>query len=307
MVSKKYWFIKQAVLFSIFIMLFSITSFAEQIYYYSYTTREPDRIPYRDQNHDYKPIIVIPNNNDTYTLIDGDVSEVLAKNSLGNYTGGFDEYYILNNNGLNLSGGISDDYYSLTPFTEGWINPDNDKWYYLGADGKTVTNQWVGNYYLGSDGIMMTNSWTPDGYYVGADGAWNSQPALLTNNNFQTTTQNNSISYMTLSGNYTAMTHLSRFDTENDIAYIHDIEINGDTLTLKGTLDYIADYSYLPGRLKEGVYNFQLNSDTEYGEIENDWIPMSKADFEQLVARRAGPCINVVVENDVVSSVSFSA
>lgn len=26
--------------------------------------------------------------------------------------------------------------------------------------------------YLGSSGAMLTNARTPDGYYVGADGAW---------------------------------------------------------------------------------------------------------------------------------------
>ena len=48
----------------------------------------------------------------------------------------------------------------------------NDKFYYFNASGAMVTNTWVGNYYLGSDGIMLTNTTTPDGYYVGADGAW---------------------------------------------------------------------------------------------------------------------------------------
>lgn len=27
-------------------------------------------------------------------------------------------------------------------------------------------------YYLGQDGVMLTNTTTPDGYKVGADGAW---------------------------------------------------------------------------------------------------------------------------------------
>ena len=197
--------------------------------------------------------------------------------------------------------------YSLPSYAGQWKNDGN--WHYIDDNGNYLRNQWVGNYYLGSDGVMMTNSWTPDGYYVGADGAWNGQPALPTDYNYQTNTQFNSNSYMTLPGWYTAMTHLSRFDIDNDNAYIHDIEIKGDTLTLKGTLDYVEDYSnsYLPGRLQEGVYNFQLYSGTEYGEQEDVWKPISKAEFEQLVARGCGPCINVEVENGMVSSVSFSA
>ena len=66
-----------------------------------------------------------------------------------------------------------------------WINIGN--WYYLDDNGNYLKNQWVGNYYLGSDGVMMTNSWTPDGYYVGADGAWTGQSA---NNNNSQNSQN---------------------------------------------------------------------------------------------------------------------
>ena len=48
----------------------------------------------------------------------------------------------------------------------------NDNWYYFDQSGYMATNCWIGNYYLGSDGIMLRNSATPDGYYVGNDGAW---------------------------------------------------------------------------------------------------------------------------------------
>ena len=49
----------------------------------------------------------------------------------------------------------------------------------------SFAGQWIKNgnwYYLDDNGVMMTNSWTPDGYYVGADGAWTGQSA---NNNSQ--------------------------------------------------------------------------------------------------------------------------
>lgn len=48
----------------------------------------------------------------------------------------------------------------------------NGTWYYLSESGAMARNQWVGNYYLGADGAMLTNTTTPDGYQVGADGAW---------------------------------------------------------------------------------------------------------------------------------------
>lgn len=53
----------------------------------------------------------------------------------------------------------------------GWYN-DNGTWYYLADSGAMLANQWVGNYYLGASGAMLTSTTTPDGYYVGFDGAW---------------------------------------------------------------------------------------------------------------------------------------
>ena len=67
-----------------------------------------------------------------------------------------DATYYFNSNG-----------YMLT----GW-QKIKDNYYFFTTSGAMVTNAWVGNYYLGSDGIMLTNTFTPDGYYVGADGAW---------------------------------------------------------------------------------------------------------------------------------------
>ena len=48
----------------------------------------------------------------------------------------------------------------------------NGSWYYLSGSGAMLHDCWVGNYYLGSSGAMLTDARTPDGYYVGTDGAW---------------------------------------------------------------------------------------------------------------------------------------
>ena len=52
-----------------------------------------------------------------------------------------------------------------------WIKY-NGNYYYMNANGLMAKNAWVGDYYLGADGVMKTNAFTPDGYYVGADGAY---------------------------------------------------------------------------------------------------------------------------------------
>ena len=54
----------------------------------------------------------------------------------------------------------------------GW-KKENNVWYYYNEDGTLARNKWAGNYWLGSDGKMVTNSWVDNNrYFVGSDGAW---------------------------------------------------------------------------------------------------------------------------------------
>ena len=55
---------------------------------------------------------------------------------------------------------------------QGWVKEANT-WYYYNTDGTLARNKWAGNYWLGADGRMVTNSWVDNNrYYVGTDGAW---------------------------------------------------------------------------------------------------------------------------------------
>lgn len=58
----------------------------------------------------------------------------------------------------------------------GWRQYNNGAWYYFKASGAMAANYWVLDngkwFYLGTDGFMLTNTTTPDGYVLGADGAW---------------------------------------------------------------------------------------------------------------------------------------
>jgi len=41
------------------------------------------------------------------------------------------------------------------------------------SSGGYARDRWInGKYYGGLDGLMYENRWTPDGYFVGPDGAW---------------------------------------------------------------------------------------------------------------------------------------
>ena len=55
---------------------------------------------------------------------------------------------------------------------QGWVKSGNT-WYYYNQNGRLARNAWAGNYWLGADGKMVTNAWVDNGrYYVGKDGAW---------------------------------------------------------------------------------------------------------------------------------------
>ena len=55
---------------------------------------------------------------------------------------------------------------------QGWVKSGNT-WSFYNKNGTLARNTWAGNYWLGADGKMVTDSWVDNGrYYVGNNGAW---------------------------------------------------------------------------------------------------------------------------------------
>ena len=83
--------------------------------------------------------------------------------------------YYVDENGLYVRNSMTpDEFYcgaNGVYVTNRWVKY-NGKDYYMNAYGKMAKAIWQGNYYLGNDGFMLTNTFTPDGFYVGSDGAW---------------------------------------------------------------------------------------------------------------------------------------
>lgn len=79
--------------------------------------------------------------------------------------------------------------------TSRWVY-DNNKWYFLRADGIMTTGwlQYNGKwYYLNSNGAMAVNTISPDGYYLGFDGAW--IPNIYQNNTISDDSNESTNSY----------------------------------------------------------------------------------------------------------------
>ena len=55
---------------------------------------------------------------------------------------------------------------------QGWVKTGS-AWYFYNQNGTLAKNAWAGNYWLGADGKMVTNAWVDGGrYYVGSNGLW---------------------------------------------------------------------------------------------------------------------------------------
>lgn len=185
--------------------------------------------------------------------------------------------------------------FSLTAFA-GWESDGYGNWYYWDDYyGYYVYDTWVGNYYIGSNGIMMTNAWTPDGYYVGADGAWTGQSMYNSGNYYGNTFQSSP-------GRYYGATYYSEYSN----SYVQSVYINGDILTVVGSLEYDPDpnnpyQAVIP--MNYDTYQFQLYSGTQYLIIDEQAHYVSKSQFMNMY----GPAITIEVINGLVTSVYYSA
>jgi hypothetical protein len=94
-----------------------------------------------------------------------------------------DKKYYMDENGVKLTDTITPDGYYVningekTSYMPGWFK-DGDNWRYILKNGYYAQNGWLQDpatqkyYYFNMAAIMEADTTTPDGYYVGADGAW---------------------------------------------------------------------------------------------------------------------------------------
>lgn len=158
----------------------------------------------------------------------------------------------------------------FTSLAAEWIQ-DTKGWWYQEDDGSYPSNSWKEiegkQYYFGSDGYMLSNTTTPDGYKVGADGAWIKEKAsnnqFVSNQNYYSLplgikATDTNIFYCVNTAFYTA-----NVDGSNPQAIITDIfgaVIGSDNkLYFSGHLDGTLKRSNLDGSEIELLYQTEGN------------------------------------------------
>ena len=131
------------------------------------------------------------NNTDAAGWIDTEAGRMYLKPDGTYVTGGWlvvdDQSYYMDQNGIMLTDTVTPDGYYVNSSGErqsympGWVQ-DGERWRYVRKNGYYAANGWVEDtdgkwYYFNMGGYMEADARTPDGYYVGADGAWDGQPA----------------------------------------------------------------------------------------------------------------------------------
>lgn len=171
----------------------------------------------------------------------------------------------------------------------------NSQWYYFDNTGYMVANRWIGNYYLGADGAMLTDTITPDGYKVGADGAWIPDANKTTDDSTNSNTDDEELAMVAVSSVYNSLKNPESF-------LIYGLECKdlnfrnglGNNVSIRvAHLDYSATNSYggrvrsdYMGYYRDGKYRYY--DDPEYS-LTSETIKNAKniktIDVEALIAK----------------------
>ena len=131
---------------------------------------------------------------ETAGWVDTEAGRMYRKPDNTYVTGGWrvvdEESYYLDSNGILLRDTVTPDGYYVNAdgerqnYMPGWVQ-DGDQWRYVKKNGYYAANGWIQDtdgtwYYFNMAGYMEADDYTPDGFYVGPNGAWNGQPANLT-------------------------------------------------------------------------------------------------------------------------------
>lgn len=170
---------------------------------------------------------------------------------------------------------------SMTAFAGQW-KQDSKGWWYQNDDGSFYQNGWQSingkYYYFTADGYMLADTTTPDGYRVGADGAWIQKPTFgfedknlkVSYKGHYLTTDYDNEKALVLQLDYTnlrdeprasllnALVEVYQDGVQLDSSYVRDLDIDSLTKVEKGSTLTVN-------------YPFKLRSNSSVTVILGDW------------------------------------
>ena len=160
---------------------------------------------------------------------------------------------------------------SLTAFAKSgyWVLSNNGRWWYQYTDGGYPANGWelIDNqyYYFDAEGWMLADTVTPDGYWVGPDGAWIPDRAAAAAASSASTSNRSGTYDFIYSDNYV-------------------MKLNGNTLQVIGNYRIIDDASWdtvATGYMDEA---FQITDNTRFYEVTEELYELSQSTIRQDLA-----------------------
>jgi len=167
-----------------------------------------------------------------------------------------------------------------------WVqnSKDPNDWSYKDSGGNIVTNVWAKDskgkdYYLGSNGKMAVNTVTPDGYAVGADGAWNNtekQAALP---------QQSSLGVQV-------------YDPTADIKAMAEAQKKAALAGLdKAHNQSLSDLNYAKGQIEPAYYTARNNTSTD--------AQIAAKNFAEYMASRGMTNSGTAAQSDIANNVAL--
>ena len=135
---------------------------------------------------------------------------------------------------------------------QGWVQ-SGSSWYFFNDQGQLVRNAWAGNYWLGSDGKMVTDAWVDNGrYYVGSNGAWVKEAQKPAETQKQGWVQSGSSWYYYYQGNIVRNAWIGNYWLGADGRMATNSWVDNNRYYVGNDGAWIKDYEKKTGWQKEG-------------------------------------------------------
>ena len=135
---------------------------------------------------------------------------------------------------------------------QGWVQ-SGSSWFFFNNQGQLVRNAWEGNYWLGADGKMVTDAWVDNGrYYVGSNGAWVKGAQKPAEVKKQGWVQNGSVWYYYYQGNIVRNAWIGSYWLGSDGKMATNSWVDNNRYYVGNNGAWIKDYENKTGWQKEG-------------------------------------------------------